>query len=74
MFAVEEGNVWVDPEGTAWKVKHLGPFTTHLERTAVTHVDTRDMVRTWRQMNDTHPDHTYPTAPQHTPVGSPTDL
>lgn len=70
-FVVEEGDVWIDPEGIAWKVVRVDAFIAYLERSSTNSVDMRNMVRTWRKMGDTHPNHTYPSAPKHVNVGTP---
>jgi hypothetical protein len=55
MFDVESGQVWIDAEGVAWKVANVGTYDTTLERTVTDLVPTRDLVRSHRLMNDTHP-------------------
>lgn len=56
-FTVNKGDIWIDPEGIAWKVTFNDDLTTYLERKMTKQVVTRDMVRTWRMMGDTHPNH-----------------
>lgn len=56
-FAVKKGDVWISPDNVAWYVASVGTGNTVLERTVHETVPTRDLVRCYRQMNETHPLH-----------------
>lgn len=47
--------VWTDVRGISWYVKHVDAWDVTLERTVVETVPMRDLVRSHRLMNDTHP-------------------
>lgn len=51
-FVIAEGDVWVDPDGTAWRVQAAGGERVLFERTAVTDEDPKTVVRNWRKVGD----------------------
>lgn len=53
-FTVEDGQVWIDPDGTSWYVKMIIDDVAHLERTVVDQRPLRDLVRKSRRMGDPH--------------------
>lgn len=50
-FRITDGDVWVDPGGTAWYVDFVVDGKVHLHRRAATQVDTKTLVREWRRPN-----------------------
>lgn len=51
-FTVKIGDVWIDPNKTAWYVRRLDADDVTLERTVMDRVSHRDLARKWRKMGE----------------------
>lgn len=51
-FTVDEGDVWVDSDGNFWTVVGSNLTNTYLNRTLAVEVNTKDLVRKWRKVDD----------------------
>lgn len=54
-FEVQTDQVWIDRDDVSWYVTSVGTRSVILERTVVETVPIRDLVRGYREMNETHP-------------------
>lgn len=51
-FTVDVGQVWIDPDGVAWRVRFVDATAAHLERFVTDRRPLRDLVRGSRLCGD----------------------